>query len=434
MELLNKNILVVGLGISGTAVTRFLVKKGAKVTVTDIANEKSLSLYLEQIRDLDINIETGKHLSQTFENSDLIIISPGVPDTILPIKKAKKRSIPVWSEIELAGRFINKPVIAVTGTNGKTTTTTLIGKMLESSGLKPFVGGNIGNPLIEYLDNREKADVVVAELSSFQLDTIDTFKPAVSVLLNITEDHLDRYENMEAYANSKKRIFKNQQENDTAVLNGSDPLVIKIAEHIKAKKKFFNRTTDNGSDELNSLVFSSPGLSGKHNIENASAASLAAISIGCPLERIQNALDDFKGLPHRLEYIETIHNISFFDDSKATNIDAVAKAVDAFDKPVLLIMGGRNKGASFKKLSDAVNKKIKKLIVIGEAKKNIISQLGHLTETKPADSMEDAVSTAFASASPGDIVLLSPACSSFDMFNSYAHRGEVFRKAVKNLK
>ena len=436
MELLNKHILVAGLGVSGTAVARFLTKRGARVTVTDTARKSDLSPYLESLSDLDIKFELGTHSSQTFENADLIIISPGVPHTILPIKKAKKRNIPVWSEIELAGRFINEPIIAVTGTNGKTTTTTLLGKMIEDSGLKPFVGGNIGNPLIEYVDNKEKADVVVAELSSFQLDTIDTFKPAVSVLLNITEDHMDRYADLNAYATSKKRIFKNQQENDTAILNGSDQLINKITEHIKAKKRFFyhNRTTDNKSDALNSLVFSVPGLPGKHNIENASAAALAAISIGCSLKGIQTALNSFKGLPHRLEYIKTVNNIRFFDDSKATNVDAVAKAIDAFDKPVVLIMGGRNKGASFGNLSDLVRKKIKKLIVIGEAKYNIISELGHLAKTRSADSMKDAVFLAYTSAAPGDIVLLSPACSSFDMFNSYAHRGEVFRKSIEYLK
>ncbi len=435
MELLNKHILVVGLGVSGAAAARFLKKRGARVTVTDMASEKQLSPFLDRIRDLDIELQLGTHITQTFENTDLIIISPGVPDTILPITNAKEKNVPVWGEIELAGQFIKEPIVAVTGTNGKTTTTTLLGKMIESSGLKPFVGGNIGTPLIEYVDHKEKADVVVAELSSFQLDTIDTFRPKVSVLLNITEDHMDRYADLETYAASKGRIFTNQQESDTAVLNGSDPLTVKITKHIKAKKRFFyhDESTDNTSSDLNLLDFYVPGLPGKHNIENASAAALAAMSIGCSLKGIQAALNNFKGLPHRLEYVKTINDIRFFDDSKATNIDAVARAIDAFDAPIVLIIGGRSKGARFNDLSERVSKKIKQLIVIGEAKKNIISALGRYTKTHASDSMQDAVIAAYQSAAPGDIVLLSPACSSFDMFRSYAHRGEIFQKTVGNL-
>jgi UDP-N-acetylmuramoylalanine--D-glutamate ligase len=435
MELLNKHILIVGLGVSGAAAARFLKKRGARVTVTDMASEKQLSPFLDRIKDLDIELQLGTHINQTFENADLIIISPGVPDTILPIINAKEKNVPVWGEIELAGRFIKEPIVAVTGTNGKTTTTTLLGKMIESSGLKPFVGGNIGTPLIEYVDHKEKADVVVAELSSFQLDTIDTFRPKVSVLLNITEDHMDRYTDLEAYATSKGRIFMNQQENDTAVLNGSDPLAVKITKHIKAKKRFFyhDESRDNTSNDLNLFDFYVPGLPGKHNIENASAAALAAMSIGCSLKGIQAALNNFKGLPHRLEYVKTVNDIRFFDDSKATNVDAVARAIDAFDSPIVLIMGGRSKGARFDDLSDRVSKKIKQLIVIGEAKENIISALGRYTKTHASDSMQDAVIAAYQSAASGDIVLLSPACSSFDMFRSYAHRGEIFQKTVGNL-
>jgi UDP-N-acetylmuramoylalanine--D-glutamate ligase len=229
-----------------------------------MASEKQLSPFLDRIKDLDIELQLGTHIRQPFENADLIIISPGVPDTILPIINAKEKNVPVWGEIELAGRFIKEPIVAVTGTNGKTTTTTLLGKMIESSGLKPFVGGNIGTPLIEYVDHKEKADVVVAELSSFQLDTIDTFRPKVSVLLNITEDHMDRYTDLEAYATSKGRIFMNQQENDTAVLNGSDPLAVKITKHIKAKKRFFyhDESRDYTSNVLNLFDFYVPGLPG----------------------------------------------------------------------------------------------------------------------------------------------------------------------------
>ena len=432
MNLKNKKILVVGLGISGLAVARFLKNRGAVVTVTDISDEDRLSDYAREIRAMGIKLELGNHNIKTFESAELIIISPGVPHTIKPIKHAMKKGIPVIGELELASRFINEPVIAITGTNGKTTTTRLLGKMLEHSGIKVFVAGNIGNPLIEYVDIMEKADILVVEISSFQLDTIDQFRPKIGVLLNIAEDHLDRYPDFAAYAASKARIFKNQQKNDTAILNNNDSLVKDVTEKINSKKIYFS-TQAAADSELADLNFSNEYFAASHNKENAYAAALAALAGGGNLHGIQSAIDTFKGDPHRLEYIMTISDVMFYDDSKATNIAAVARALESFNKPVSLIMGGRDKGGDYLILKNAVKKHVKKLVVIGEAKEKIISALGDTVDAEQASTIEAAVFTAYKAAESGDVVLLSPACSSFDMFKSYKERGNRFRMAARSL-
>ncbi len=442
MELKNKNILVVGLGVTGVATARFLTNRGASVTVTDQKKEQEMGSEELLIRDLGIRIELGLHRIETFEKADLIVVSPGVPHTIVPIKKAKERGVPVIGEIEFASRFIAEPIIAVTGTNGKTTTTTLLGKMLEDSGLKVFMGGNIGNPLIAYADIEEKAEIVVIEVSSFQLDTIDTFRANVAVLLNITEDHMDRYPDLDAYAKSKARIFENQRHDDTAVLNGSDPVVRSLSGDILSRKVFFSSKEEKGvaisdesiiSQENMSLFLADFKLPGKHNVENAAAASLAALAAGGTFDGIRSALRKFKGLSHRLEYIDTLNGVDFFDDSKATNVDSVARALETFERPVILIMGGRNKGSKFHTLRDLIDRHAKELIVIGEAKEDIKAELGDIKPVETATTMEDAVFKAYNAAKPGDIVLLSPACASFDMYNSYAQRGEDFCRTVANL-
>lgn len=314
--------------------------------------------------------------------------------------------------------------------------------MLEDSGFKVFVGGNIGKPLIAYADREEKAEIVVVEVSSFQLDTIDTFRANVAVLLNITEDHMDRYPDLDAYTKSKARIFKNQQYNDTAVLNGSDPVVRSLSRDILSRKVFFSSKEEGVaisdesiiSQENMSQLLSDLKLPGKHNMENAAAASLAALTAGGTFEGVRTSLRKFKGLPHRLEYIDTLNGVDFFDDSKATNVDSVAKALETFERPVVLIMGGRNKGSKFHTLRDLIGRHTKKLIVIGEAKEDIKAELGDIKPVETATSMEDAVFMAYNAAKPGDIVLLSPACASFDMYNSYAQRGEDFCKAVAKQK
>ncbi|MBT8372723.1 MAG: UDP-N-acetylmuramoyl-L-alanine--D-glutamate ligase, partial [Deltaproteobacteria bacterium] len=370
MELVEKKIVVVGLGKTGIAVSRFLKKKGALVVATDTAAEDDLGPSIQQIRAMGIPLGLGRHESKIFAKADLIVLSPGVPHTIEPVIEAKNRGIPVMGEIELASRFIREPIIAVTGTNGKTTTTELIGSMLKRSGIEVFVGGNIGNPLIGYVDGEQKADVVVAEISSFQLDTIESFRPWIGILLNITADHLDRYPNFEAYAASKIRLFENQHAGDIAILNGSDPLVRSLTTGLKSIKLIYPALRDNEAGAVlngKQIIFrmhqaSQPirGVSipdctlrdqtalnvlslkhtGRHNLENACAAGLAAMTIGAQLRAIQDALDQFQVGPHRLEYVDTIQDIDFFNDSKATNVDAVARAIQNFIQPVVLIMGG----------------------------------------------------------------------------------------------
>jgi len=461
MELVSKNILIVGLGASGIAAARFLKNKGAAVTVTDIAPAEDLADHVQTAVEMGVKMELGRHKIETFENADLIVISPGVPHTIEPINRAREKGIPVWGEIELAARFIREPIIAISGTNGKTTTTTLLGKMLESSGFKVFVGGNIGNPLISYADQKESAEIVVAEVSSFQLDTIETFRPKVSVLLNIAEDHMDRYPDFEAYARSKNRIFEHQQAGDTAVINGSDALIRSFCKNIKAHKVSFYHQNNNHDatrdcatigwnglrnvpaiylnlkqSRQQSLKILGSNLKGRHNLENAAAASLAALAVGGKLEAIQSTLNDFQGLSHRLEFVDTVNDIRFFDDSKATNVDAVARALETFNTPIVLIMGGRDKGGDFPALKDLVHKHVKRLIVLGEARDNIKYALKDACkkDVLTAAGMKEAVASAYHEAAAGDVVLLSPACASFDMYESYARRGEDFCMAVKQLK
>ncbi len=456
MNLKDKNILVVGLGVSGFATACFLKNRGAAVTVTDTADEEKLASYIPRLRERGILLELGCHRTETFERADSIVISPGVPHTIAPIKAAMEKGVSVLGEIELASRFVKEPIVAVTGTNGKTTTATLLGKMLEKSGFKVFVGGNIGTPLIAYADGNDKADMIVLEISSFQLDTISTFRPRVAVLLNITNDHLERYPNFAGYAESKARIFENQQADDFAVLNSSDPVVYSVTRHIKSRKLEIEEGVRGQGSGVRGLVptplykngvgmqpgrsasllqFQIPAsLPGKHNFENVSAACLAASAMGGTAEGIQTALDNFRGLPHRIAYVATINSVRYFDDSKATNTDAVIKALECFDKPVVLIMGGRGKGGGYQELREVIRLHAKKLIAMGEAKKDIIAELGDITASAEASSMEDAVLQAYHAAEPGDIVLLSPACSSFDMYSGYAARGEHFSRLVGQLR
>jgi UDP-N-acetylmuramoylalanine--D-glutamate ligase len=406
----------------------------------------------------------GRHRTQTFERADLVVLSPGVSHQIEPVLRAKKRGVPVIGEIELASRFIKEPIIAITGTNGKTTTTEILGSMLLRSGFNVFVGGNIGNPLISYADGEQKADVIVAEISSFQLDTIDTFRPRISVLLNITVDHLDRYPSFDAYAASKLRIFKNQQPNDLAVLNGSNPLVRSLTAPLKITKLYYGSlnseelgAVNNGTrirfhfkeskqqDNKGSLTHlascdqrfldvSDFNLIGRHNMENAAAAALAALVAGASPDSVQEALNRYQGAAHRLEHVDTLHGVDFFNDSKATNVDAVIRAVESFSKPVVLIMGGLDKGGNFKELREILSKHVKKLIVMGKAAARIQSALGDTIPTTVAVSMADAVKQAYRVVSPDNVILLSPGCASYDMYENYAQRGEDFKKTVENFK
>ena len=452
MDLKNKRILVVGLGKSGAAAAAFLKSRGAEVTVTDTAPEPDIAAAARDMRAMGIAVESGGHHMRSFETADLVVLSPGVPHTIDPVLRAADRGIPVIGEIELASRFITEPMVAVTGTNGKTTVTLLLGEMLRQSGRRVFVGGNIGAPLIDYVREKQHADLLVVEVSSFQLDTIETFKPMVGVLLNITEDHLDRYPDFDVYARSKARLFENQTPDDTAVLNASDPMVRSVCRHIAARKLWVSSRPDadiasagailNGSrilcrrQETGEIPFDLSGVkfSGRHNLENAGAACLAALAAGGTVKGIQTALNHFTMPGHRLELVDTIQGVSYYNDSKATNVNAVHRALESFTDPVVLIMGGRDKGSNFRILEACIRNHVKKLILMGEATDVIASALGNATEIETVSSMEEAVAAAAKSALPGETVLLSPGCASFDMFTDYARRGEAFKKAVNRLK
>lgn len=461
MELSGKKIVVAGLGRTGMSVALFLKRRGAQVTLTDSSDDRELADRADSLGKMGVKVELGSHNPDAFKNAWLIVLSPGVPHTIDPVRKAVERGVPVIGEIELASKFIKEPIVAISGTNGKTTVTSLAGKMLEESGLNVFVGGNIGNPLIDYVDSKKKAEIIVAEISSFQLDTIETFRPKISVLLNITEDHLDRYEDFNAYIKSKGRIFENQEGSDISIFNASDRHLRSMAGNIRCRKipfsdekhlkghkeyaKILNDRIDfniekssagsNFAFEGNfSLYFSEIGIPGRHNIENVAAAALASLAAGGNRAGIRSALKKFKGLPHRIEHVAVIKGTEYYDDSKATTVDSVTKALEVFSRPVILIMGGRNKGSNFSLLKNTVIKHVKKLIVLGEAKTEITASLGDIVETVSAESMEESVNLAYSSAEPGDVVLLSPACSSFDMFTSYSHRGEIFRRSVERLK
>ncbi len=345
-------VVVVGLARSGLAVARFLKARGAWVTVTDQAAEQGLGTFVEQARQLDLHLELGGHRAESFETARMIVISPGVPHTLEALNRARQRGIPVIGEIELASRFIRKPIIAVSGTNGKTTTTELLGRMLAASGMQVFVGGNIGNPLIDIAGRDGELDVIVAEISSFQLDTAVTFRPHVGLLLNISPDHLDRYDSVNAYADSKGRLFMNQGPEDFAVCHGSDPLVQAQTRNLRSRKlDFYPHPPVNGMSGQGAVI--TPGqiqlfmpgmeagridlthttLIGPHNRENIAAAALAALAAGAELKAIQKALDEFQPLAHRLELVGTVNGVGFVNDSKATNVDAVIRALECFDKP-----------------------------------------------------------------------------------------------------
>ena len=452
MELNGRHILVVGLGRTGAAVTRFLSARGASVTISDSAPEDTQADVVPEMRELAASLEFGEHRLETFVSTDAIVLSPGVPESIPVIQAAREKGIPVIGELELSFRFIREPIIAVTGTNGKTTTTELLGHMLMESGKRVFVGGNIGNPLIEYLDRSGKVDTLVVEVSSFQLDTADTFRPWIGVLLNIAEDHLDRYPDMATYAASKARLFRHQSSRDTAVLNGSDHRIRRIADRIVSRKLLYYGTPREFGPGMEGAAVNGRqitlatrelpkaeiprrllNLPGDFNAENAAASALAAIAAGATLEGITEALRAYHGLPHRTEHVATIRGIHFVNDSKATNVDAVIRALNSFESPVVLILGGRDKGADFTQLRATVAKRVRHVVAMGEARQSILSALGERISVTTAADMAEAVNQAYRIAVAGDMVLLSPACASFDQYDNYADRGEDFRKKVTDI-
>lgn len=447
MELKNKKILVVGLARTGVSTARFLVSQGARVRVSDASPADKLARSLEDLKGLDLEVETGRHSDEWFVSADLIVVSPGVPLEIRPLQKAQEKGVEIISEIELASQFTDTPIIAITGTNGKTTTTTLIGDILKKSGRHVFVGGNIGNPLIECVMEGKKADFIVAEISSFQLEGIRDFRPHISILLNITEDHLDRYSSMEAYIQAKGLIYRNQDYTDYAIVNVDDILVKRLTKDIKPRRAGFSRerTVVDGIYHADGKIISRVKgeaiydpekfrIKGVHNIENAMASIAACEIAGCGRDNIQEAIEAFHGLPHRVEFVADIDGVSYYNDSKGTNIGATMMALQGFKGNVILLAGGKDKGGDYGVMVPLMQEKVKGMVLFGEARDKISQSIGKYTDTVLANDLTEAMEVVRRSATKGDVVLLSPACSSFDQFSGYAERGRKFVELVNAMK
>lgn len=448
MDVKDKRVLVVGLGKSGVAAALFLKKKGARVTVSDTKSPDQLREEIPVLLDNGIAVETGGHGERTFRGQDLIVVSPGVPVDAPPLVQARAAGEPVIGEIELAAQNLPGPIVAITGSNGKTTTTTLVGEILAAGGLPVSVGGNIGTPAISLADSASKDTVVVLEVSSFQLETIQSFRPKVAVVLNVTPDHLDRHRTFQVYIDAKARIFENQQSSDFAVLNEDDPTCRTMGERTRAGVFWFSRKKEVAQGAYISdgriffrarqsarevMLVSEIPLKGAHNLENVLAAVCAGALMGCEPVQIRKAVENFKAVEHRLEYVATIKGVEYFNDSKATNVDATIKALESFPKNIHLILGGKDKGSDYTVLNDLLRERVKRVYTIGAAAEKIESQIKGAAEIVHAETLENAMRRASGVAEAGDIVLLAPACASFDQFQSYSHRGRVFKEVVQSL-
>lgn len=447
MDLKGKKIVVLGVGKTGIATAKFLGKQGAQVAVTD---EKPFDAWGADFESITGEkwLEKGNYHTGILDGASMVIPSPGVPPKNLILNAAIGKKIPIISEIELAHHFFKTPIIAVTGTNGKTTTTTLLGEILKGAGKKIFVGGNIGNPLIEYAQSETSDEYVVAEISSFQLQWVDKFHPFISILLNITSDHTDYHSSFAEYVKIKSRIFANQTENDFAIMNADDGPQKELTKNIRARIIHFSskRELSEGiyleKDRIicriakfsqESYPVSMIKIPGLHNVENVMAAIAAARLCGVDRQKVESCVSEFHGLPHRIEFAGEKNSIKFYDDSKGTNVGAVARALETFSQPVILLLGGRDKEGDFETLQSIIPGKTKRVILFGEAKERIASLIGNSVEKIKTQKLIDAVEVAYKSAQPGDIVLLSPGCASFDEFRDYKERGDIFKQAVRNL-
>ncbi|TAN60087.1 UDP-N-acetylmuramoyl-L-alanine--D-glutamate ligase [bacterium] len=445
---IGRSFLVVGLASTGIAVSRFLVKCGARVIGTDMRDISALP-GASELKELGVEVETGGHKAALKSKPEVVIVSPGVPRDHEVLTQAGKLGAEVISDVEFAWRFMDAPVLAVAGTNGKSTTTELLGEVMTKAGHSVFVGGNIGTPAIEYaeamLEKGINYEFAVLEISSFHLETIATFRPRVGVLLNITEDHLDRYKDFDDYAKTKLRLFENQVRGDFAVVNADDAVIAGYIErgalggNAKLVKFSSSGSIENGIFLKGSeIIYGSETypvagfkLKGLHNMENIMAVIASGRAVGVPRQSILESVNSFEGLSHRMEFVREFDGVTYVDDSKGTNIGALQMALKGIGAPVVLIAGGRDKGGDYSVLASLIKQKVKAMILIGEARFKIFKSLGGLTDTVMAISFEEAVNTARSKAGVGDTVLLCPACSSFDMFKSYKERGERFRLLVE---
>jgi UDP-N-acetylmuramoylalanine--D-glutamate ligase len=447
MDLKGKRVLVVGLGKSGVAAALFLASSGARVTVSDAKSEDQLRSEIPALLDRGITVETGKHGERTFRDQDLIVVSPGVPGNVASLQQARRLGIPVIGEIELTARFLQGNIVAITGSNGKTTTTTLTGEIIASGGRKTLVGGNIGTPAITFVEQSSPDTWVVLEISSFQLESIETFRPHISAILNVTPDHLDRHGSMENYIAAKKRIFENQTADDYAVLNADNQIIRQMAEGVKPQLLWFSlqHAVERGAfvqggailfrdrREIEIMPVSEIALKGAHNVENVLAAVAIGMAAGIEPSAIRRAVKEFRAVEHRLEYVATLRGVQYYNDSKATNVDATIKALQSFPANIHLILGGKDKGSDYGELKTLIAERVKRVYTIGAAAAKIESQIGNTIPVINAQTLDAAVRKAADLAIGGDIVLLAPACASFDQFPSYEHRGRVFKELVQTL-
>jgi UDP-N-acetylmuramoylalanine--D-glutamate ligase len=480
----DRNVTVVGLARSGVGAANLLSELGADVTVTDIRNEHELKDFIAGLIP-SVKLVLGAHPEDIFLKTDMVVVSPGVRLDIKPLVQARSAGIPVIGELELAYRIAtngsdNPPVpplldpakggfLAVTGTNGKSTTSSLLDFMIRKAGFRTILGGNIGNAVTEEISKQrakgnppqaeQSVDFIIVEVSSFQLESTEDFRPKVAAIINITPDHLDRYHSLEEYSDAKAKIFGNQRDEDFLVLNADDPETMKVKnEKLEARNErpttlYFSRKKEVEGMYLREgrIYCNLPDLSirnpnsslisvdeikikGVHNLENAMAASAMALLAGCPVQAVIDSLKEFGGLEHRLEFVRELRGVRYFNDSKGTNVGAVLKSLESFSRPVILIAGGRDKAGNFSKLRPLVKEKVKTLVLIGEASEKIKKALGDITDALTAADLRDAVLISQSMSSEGDVVLLSPACASFDMFTDFEDRGRQFKKIVMELK
>jgi UDP-N-acetylmuramoylalanine--D-glutamate ligase len=448
LDLAGKRVVVVGLARSGEAACRLLLKQGATVIGTDRRGKREIGADLCSLEQDGVSLELGEQYLHSLLSADLVVVSPGIDLREPLFQRVREVGIPLIGEVELAYRYSEATFIGITGTNGKSTTTTLLGAILKHAGLPSHVAGNIGTPLCRVAPSLAAGECVVVELSSFQLETIEEFRPRVALLLNLAPDHLDRYDQVEDYYQAKARIFENQRPSDFAVINADDPLVLQVSARARGRRIAFSRTRplDTGAYvEGDQLMLALDGMrevmcriselkiQGVHNLENALAAGLAAAVAGAPTTAIRIALTSFEGLEHRLEFVAEIDGVRYVNDSKGTNVGAVVRSLESFTNPVVLIAGGRDKHGDFAPLIPLVRERVKRLILIGEAAPKLRFELTGACPMEEASSLEEAVRRAAAAASPGEVVLLSPACASFDMFTDFEERGRVFKAAVREL-
>ena len=448
MDLIDKKVAVIGVGKTGQATARFLAGRGARIALTD---EKPITVWGEisaELNQLPTELTITPYGPEVLKGADLVVPSPGVYPSNPILLEALRREIPILSELELASRFLSTPLVAITGTNGKTTVTTLIGEILRTAGKKVFVGGNIGAPLIGYVDGPQEADWAVVEVSSFQLQWANTFHPRIALLLNVTSDHVDYHGSFAAYRRVKESIFSRQTASDLAILNADETSTRSLIDRLTAQIECFSSSGVVACGmflEEEKLVHLPPNgereeyatgmirLPGRHNIENVMASVIAARACDCVPLDIVRAVEGFHGISHRIEYAGEKNGVRFYDDSKGTNVGAVIRAIESFSQPVVLLLGGRDKEGDFETLAPLIRERVRELILFGEAREKINALIGGAVRTRLTVTMKEAVATAGKLASPGDVVLLSPGCASFDEFTDYKARGRVFQELVRTL-